>query len=286
MINENITIKKKRVCVYYFYTNKLKTILKKKHAFGRTYVYFKTGLSVFIVLLLSFMLQLPLQAQEVFVTLPILSSENNAYDNHDTIIGFNSSLQDPATSKKLVYFAFKNNLLYDAVLLPNLAAEVYLGKQFSLVVDGNWSWWTFKSDQFHRIQSVGAEFRYWINSPYPLHGHAIGVYSMVGDYDIRLFTKNEDSKGWLSYGSWSAGLSYAYSMPIANRVNLEFGFALGYLGGKYYDYNYCMTHERWEQQAKYSRNYFGPTRVGVSLVWQLGNGYSTKNRGVNSTRGK
>ena len=186
---------------------------------------------------------------------------------------FTSSSQDRvATDKKLHYFALKNNLFYDVALLPNLTAEVYLGKQLSLAIAGSLSWWTFNSDRFYRIQSVGAELRYWINSPYPLHGHAVGVYSMVGNYDIRLLSQNEDSKGWLSYGSWSAGLSYAYSVPVANRVNLEFGLAVGYLGGKYYDYHYCLIHDRWERQAEYNRNYFGPTRVGVSIVWMLGNG--------------
>ena len=290
--------------MYYFYTNMLKPIFSKKPNLERTNTCFKTGFPVLIMLLLYFTPQSSLWAQEISVNPPSIEynldssavDDNNdiALDtlggNHDTMMVFPLPPQDTIQSKKLFYFALKNNLLYDAVLLPNLTAEVYLGKQFSLAIEGNWSWWalnkSIKSDWFHRIQSVGAEFRYWINSPSPFQGHAVGIYSMVGDYDIRLFTENEDSKGWLSYGSWSTGLSYAYNMPIAKRINLEFGFAVGYLGGKYYEYNYCMTHERWEQQAKYNRNYFGPTRVGVSVVWLLGNGNNTRNRGVNSTRGK
>jgi hypothetical protein len=90
---------------------------------------------------------------------------------------------------------------------------------------------------------------------------------MFGDYDVRFSTKDEYSKGWLSYGSWSAGLSYAYSMPIARKFNIEFGLAFGYLGGKYYQYDYCMRHEEWTQRAVYNRKYFGPTRIGVSIVW-------------------
>ena len=191
--------------------------------------------------------------------------------------------QNTDTDKKLYYFAFKNNLLYDVALLPNLTVEAYLGNQLSLAIEGNWSWWssdrTIKSDWYHRIQSVGVELRYWINSPFPLHGHAVGVYSMVGDYDVRFFAKNENSKGSLSYGSWSTGLSYGYSMPIASRLNMEFGLALGYLGGKYYDYNYSMERERWEQQGVYNRKYVGITRAGVSIVWMFGSGNNKKNIG-------
>ena len=255
----------------HFYSKRLKAIILRKNAFEGICAYPKIGFPVLIMLSLCLVFQSSIQAQEVFVRPP--SIESNPKDSI-------SSPQNTVTNKKLFYFALKNNLIYDAALLPNLAAEVYLGKQFSLAIDGNWSWWTFKSDRFHRIQSVGADFRYWINSPSPLRGHAVGIYSMVGNYDIRLFTKNEDSKGWLSYGSWSTGLSYAYSVPIASRVNLEFGLAVGYLGGKYYDYNYCMMHKRWERQAERNRKYFGPTRAGISVVWLFGNGYNKKNGGV------
>jgi hypothetical protein len=176
-----------------------------------------------------------------------------------------------ARTKKPLHLAVKTNLLYDAMLLPNLTAEVWLGNRWSLAVEGSWSWWSFgnpvQEQWVHRIQTAGAELRYWVKSPYPLHGHALGAYGMSGNYDMRLFPRNEHSKGELSYGSWSAGLSYAYSMPIARKLNLEFGFALGYVEGKYYKYDYCMRHQEWNKRAAYNRHYFGPTRIGISLVW-------------------
>ena len=184
--------------------------------------------------------------------------------------------------KSPLYLALKTNLIYDALLLPNLTAEIYLGRKWSLAVEGNWSWWNFDKPiqnwWYHRIQAAGAELRYWVKSPYPLQGHAVGLYSMIGNYDVRFFAENEDSKGYLSYQSWSAGLSYAYSMPIAHKFNLEFGLAFGYMGGRYYQYDYCMRHEQWEQNAINNRRYFGPTRVGISLVWLIGTGNSPKDK--------
>ncbi|MDR2804700.1 MAG: DUF3575 domain-containing protein [Dysgonamonadaceae bacterium] len=186
----------------------------------------------------------------------------------------------PNDTSAPVYIALKNNLLYDVALLPNLTAEWYIGKQWSLAVEGNWSWWTFgrpiQNRWYHRIQIAGVELRKWINSPYPLQGHALGVYSMTGNYDLRLFVTDEYSKGWLSYQSWSAGLSYAYSFPIANRFNIELGLAAGYIGGRYYQYDYCMTHEHWAKRATFNRNYIGPTRASLSLVWLLGAGNNKK----------
>ncbi len=186
---------------------------------------------------------------------------------------------DLAKSKKPLFIALKNNLLYDAVLLPNLTAEWYMGKQWSLAVEGNWSWWTFGSpiqnEWKHRIQIAGVELRRWFKSPYPLHGHALGVYGMIGNYDIRLAPEDENSIGELSYTDWSAGLSYAYSFPIARRFNLELGLAVGYVGGRYYKYDYSMNYNHWRQQATYNRSYFGPTRASLSIVWLLGTGNYT-----------
>jgi outer membrane protein OmpA-like peptidoglycan-associated protein len=190
--------------------------------------------------------------------------------------------------KAPVYVTLKTNLLYDALLLPNLSAEWYMGKDWSLVVEGNWSWWTFDKPiqnwWYHRIQVAGIELRKWVKSPYPLQGHAVGVYTMLGNYDVRFFTKGEYTKGSLSYQSWSAGLSYAYSFPIARRLNLEVEVAAGYVAGRYYSYDYCLEHNHWAQQAMYNRNYFGPTRIGVSLVWQLGAGNDEKSRNIYLTR--
>ena len=269
--------------MYHFYANILKVILSKKTGIDEMIAYLKTGLPVLFVLSLCFVFQPSLQAQEVVGRRPSnvkFKSNNGRITNGGTVMYFDLPTQSTDTNKKLYYFALKNNLLYDIALLPNITAEVYLGKQLSLAIEGNLSWWalekTMRSGWFHRIQSAGAELRYWFDSPQPLHGHAVGFYSMIGNYDVRLSSKDENSKGTLSYASWSAGFSYAYSMPIVDRVNLEFGLAIGYLGGKYYDYNYCVMHERWERRAEYNRTYFGPTRVGISVVWLLGNGYSKR----------
>jgi len=192
-----------------------------------------------------------------------------------------------AALPKPLFVALKTNLLYDAALLPNLTVELYLGRQWSVAVEGNCSWWVFGSpvqnQWFHRVQVAGVELRKWVKSPYPLHGHAIGVYGMTGNYDIRLFPKDEYGMGELSRRSWSAGLSYAYAFPISRRFNLELGLAVGYVNGKYYKYNYCVEETQWEIQPKYNptvynRNYIGPTRVGASLVWLLGAGNYTNFR--------
>ncbi|MDR0508146.1 MAG: DUF3575 domain-containing protein [Dysgonamonadaceae bacterium] len=223
------------------------------------------------------------QDNEAQVDTPTHTKSNNIRDTlflkQDTAYLYIGKNVKPAPTW---YAALKTNLLYDAALLPNLTAELYIGRKWSLAVEGNWSWWTFgrpiQNQWHHRIQTAGVELRKWVKSPYPLQGHALGIYSMIGNYDVRLFTENEYSKGWLSYWSWSAGLSYSYSFPIARRFNLELGLAFGYMGGQYYQYDYCMAHEHWAPRSIHNRNYIGPARIGISLVWRLGGGNDEKSR--------
>lgn len=178
--------------------------------------------------------------------------------------------------RKPTYIAVKTNLLYDAALLPNITAEWYMGNKWSLALEANWSWWTFDSPLanrwYHQVQTAGIELRRWFKSPAPLQGHALGAYSMIGDYNLRLFVKDKNTMGYSGDLSWSAGLSYAYSLPVARRINIELGVAFGYMGGRYYKYNYCTDHDHWAQRGVYNRSYFGPTRLGVSLVWLVGSG--------------
>jgi hypothetical protein len=186
-------------------------------------------------------------------------------------------------NKNGYYFGVKTNLLYDVALLPNLSIEFPFGSggKWSVALEGNESWWTFgrPASGFHRIQAAGLELRRWFASPAPLTGHAIGIYALGGTYDIRLFPENDDSKGWLSNNSYSYGLSYAYSIPIARHFHLELGLAAGYLGGRYYDYKFCikeMHRRRREWTAVCNRNYRGITRAEISLVWLIGRKDSKK----------
>lgn len=36
--------------------------------------------------------------------------------------------------------------------------------------------------------------------------------------------------------NYAAGVEYGYSLPVANRLNIDFTLGVGYWGGKYYEY--------------------------------------------------
>lgn len=184
------------------------------------------------------------------------------------------------------YMAVKTNLLYDALLVPNIGVEFYVDKGFS--VGGNWmyAWWNRNSRHYYwRIYGGELAIRKYFNRTTegsPLNGHHIGIYGQVFTYDFE--TGGHGYMGGKPGGTlwekmnYSAGLEYGYSLPITRRLNLDFVIGVGYWGGTYYEYLPTDNHYVW--QATKQRRWFGPTKAEMSLVWLLGNGnYNAKKGG-------
>ncbi len=180
--------------------------------------------------------------------------------------------------KRPFYMALKTNLLYDILAVPNLGAEFYLGNNFSLAGNWNYAWW--KSDRKHNYwRTYGGDLavRYWLGKKAhekPLTGHYVGLYGQMITYDFELGGKGFLADRW----SWAAGVEYGYSLPIAKRLNLDFTIGLGYHWGEFKEYLPIDGHYVW--QATKNRNYWGPTKAEISLVWLIGRGnYNVKKGG-------
>lgn len=170
------------------------------------------------------------------------------------------------TSKPL-HMALKTNMLFDAALIPNIGIEIYLGHGWSAA--GNWmyAWW--KNDRSHyywRTYGGDAEIRKWLGRRHndkPLTGHHIGAYGQILTYDIETGGRGYLGDRW----SWGAGLSYGYSHPIWDRLNIDFTVGLGYLGGKYKEYVPLDGCYVWQTTKK--RRWIGPTKAEISLSWLI-----------------
>ena len=183
------------------------------------------------------------------------------------------------------YMAVKTNMLYDALLVPNIGVEFYVGKNWSLA--GNWmyAWW--KSDRHHnywRLYGGDLEVRRWFGrkaSEKPLAGHHIGLYGRIFTYDFE--TGGTGYMGGKPGGTlwdkmnYSVGLEYGYSLPVARRLNLDFVIGVGYWGGEYHKYAPIDGHYVWKETRR--RHWFGLTEAEISLVWLLGRGNYNEKKG-------
>ena len=174
------------------------------------------------------------------------------------------------------YFALKSNLLYDALLIPNLSLEASIGSGWTLGAGGMFAWWSKDAKhRYWRIYGGDLEIRKYfgtLSKSKPLQGHHLGIYGDFLTYDFEF-----GAKGYQSKATYAAGIKYGYSHPIANRLNLDFALGIGYLHSNYKTYvprDGCYVYQETKKQK-----WLGPTQAEISLVWLLGKGNTNKKKG-------
>lgn len=185
------------------------------------------------------------------------------------------------------YMGLKTNMLYDALLLPNIGAEFYIGKNWSVIADWMYGWWDRdRSHYYWRAYGGNLGARWWFGkkaTERPLTGHHIGLFAGVITYDFEL--GRGGIMGGLPRGTlWDrcnfvSGVEYGYSLPVARRLNIDFTVGFGYMGGKYLNYEPKYSFYIW--QSTHHISWIGPTKAEISLVWLLGcDNYNRKKGGM------
>lgn len=174
------------------------------------------------------------------------------------------------------YYALKSNLLYDALLIPNLSLEASISSGWTLGAGGMLAWWSKDAKhRYWRIYGGDLEIRKYfgtLSKSKPLQGHHLGIYGDFLTYDFEF-----GAKGYQSKATYAAGIKYGYSHPIANRLNLDFALGIGYLHSNYKTYvprDGCYVYQETKKQK-----WLGPTQAEISLVWLLGKGNTNKKKG-------
>ena len=163
----------------------------------------------------------------------------------------------------------RTNLLYDAVLLPSVGVEFAVGRRSTMVVNGTFNW--LGNDDCHRywcMATVDAEVRWWLGcADAAAHsGHHVGVYAAAYRYDIEF-----GGKGQMGDFNYGGGFSYGYAMPIGRSWSLDFTVGVGYIGGRYKEYE--PSRDKWNHylvRDEKNRQWVGPTKAEVTLVWRIG----------------
>lgn len=181
-------------------------------------------------------------------------------------------------AKKPFYMALKTNLLYDAVALPSISAEFYLGKNWSTGINWTYGWWD--KDNTHRYwRAYGGDIviRKWIGEKSrikPLTGHHLGVFAGIVTYDFEFggigYMGDLPGRTLWDRCNRYAGIEYGYSLPVGRRINIDFSLGLGYLGGKVVKYEPAAKGYLWEDTHNFT--WFGPVKAEISITWLIGRG--------------
>ena len=173
--------------------------------------------------------------------------------------------------------ALKTNLLFDALLTPNLELEAPIGwSRWSVMAEWWTPWYRWHGPNLHNrayeLFTLGAELRYWLSPrkaecPRLLRGVFAGVYGAGGKYDVQPGSGNHE--GWQGE-FWSAGLSCGYSWWAGRNWRFEASLSAGYVGGpqRYYNGMFQDGHLIWQHNRHF--DYFGPTKLKLTLSYLLG----------------
>lgn len=185
--------------------------------------------------------------------------------------------------RKPFCMVLKTNMLYDALLIPNIGAELHIGRGWSVGCNWMYSWW--KNDTRHnywRIYGGELGIRKYIGhraTKNPLTGHHLGIYSQILTYDFetggRGYMAGTPGGTLLDKANYTVGLEYGYSLPVNRKLNIDFTLGAGYMTGQYHEYLPLDGCNVW--QSTKQRRWFGPTKAEISLVWFVGhNSYNEK----------
>ena len=177
--------------------------------------------------------------------------------------------------------------------IPNVAIEYYpMHGHFTLGASLDFPWWVdYSKHKFFEVRNLQIEGRYYFRSGdisknppgkgAAFKGFYVQAYGHVGVFEIGLHV----DRGYKGEG-FGGGLGAGYVMPISKKGHwrLEFAAQFGYLYVMHdpfqYEYRGIELHDNlyyydWVRPAsefkkrQYRYTYFGPTRVGVTLTYDL-----------------
>ena len=173
--------------------------------------------------------------------------------------------------------------------MPNVAVEYFPWHgHFTFGASLDFPWWRdYGSHKFFEVRNYQVEARYYLRpadltrSP-AYRGFYVQGYAHGGLFEIGF---NAD-KGWRGHG-FGAGIGAGYVTPISRNGHwrLEFAVQVGWLTCKYDpfqyqnpvnpDYKDDLYYYKWTLPAdqfrplRYRFNWLGPTRVGITLSYDL-----------------
>lgn len=175
---------------------------------------------------------------------------------------------EAAVPAKPYCFAVRTNLLYDAMLLPTLGVEWRINRDLGIKLDGSLSWWGNEHGKVQKMWLLNPEVRWYLLRDKRFYVGASGSYSKYNIYDYPLGKMLTDDTGY--QGSiWGAGVTVGYQLYLSRCFSVDFNLGLGYTRSEYDSFS-MIDGVRVTKERNQSKNFWGPTQAGISLVWTIG----------------
>ena len=165
-------------------------------------------------------------------------------------------------------FAVRTNLLYDVLLLPTLGVEWRINRSVGVKLDGSLAWWSSGQDKVQKMWLLNPEVRWYMGNARRFYLGASGNY---GEYNIYRYMLGDIVSKDTGYQGkmWGAGLTVGYQLFFSRNFSVDFNLGLGYTRFDYDSFGMINGVRVYKKRDK-TKNFWGPTQAGISLVWTIG----------------
>lgn len=174
----------------------------------------------------------------------------------------------PSTPAKPYCVAVRTNLVYDALLLPTLGVEWRINRHVGIKLDGSLSWWGNEQGKVQKMWLLNPEVRWYLLRDKRFYVGASGSYSKYNIYEFPLGKMLADDTGYQGK-LWNAGVTVGYQLHLSRSFSVDFNLGLGYTRSEYDSFT-MVDKVRVYKDRDRTKNFWGPTQAGISLVWTIG----------------
>ena len=151
---------------------------------------------------------------------------------------------------------------------PNLSAEVYFAKRWSVQLGGAYSNWDALGGDYglYAVTAMDLEPRWWLKDNGLFRGFYAGIFGTYGDFDLQ---KKEQETGYTGT-YFMGGVTGGWCQVLGRHLYLEAALRLGFRSAK--GDNYSIVKGYWENyywDSSESRGKFAP-QVRLQLVYRFG----------------
>ena len=172
------------------------------------------------------------------------------------------------------HFGIKTNTLYLATTTPNIGFEAALSKKVTLSFTSAYNPFSFPSRVNDEGRTIHPHLRHWLIMPEIKYWFCksfqranLGLHAIYGKYNFGGIPISNSLKDYRYQGdAVGGGISYGYQWAVGERWGLEASLGVGYLHMNYKKYE-CA--ECGDFVDKLTRNYVGPTKAALSLIYYL-----------------
>lgn len=165
------------------------------------------------------------------------------------------------STAELARWSIKTNIPAWALVVANFAAEYRFADHWSVELPLYYSSWTTARTYRFRTFALQPSLRYWLAPEWK--GHFFGVHLTGGSFNISTDTKTRYQD---VNGMYGVGIDYGYAFRLSERWGLELNLGAGLIHTRYNSYYNIDNGARFDTRTK---NYWGVTRCGISIIYRI-----------------